>query len=247
MADAVRAAVVEARLAGLLVRAEESPAFQALADRVASGGTVALADASAGARAYAWSALVATQGRTVLLIAPSEDRARRWRAEIAGWLGDDRVAAFPERESMPYEAGSPSSSSVHQRLLALWRLREGQPIAVVTSLRAAMQWTVPADTLAERGRALRPGTTLSWQRTAAWLLSLGYEPVPEVSEPGTFSRRGGIIDVYPASASEPARIELFGDEIESIRSFDPVTQRSQAILDELVVLPAREISLEHGP
>ena len=247
MADVVRAAVIDARLAGLLVRAEESPAFHALADRVASGGTVALADASAGARAYAWAALVATQGRTVLLIAPSEDRARRWRAEIAGWLGDDRVVAFPERESMPYEAGSPSPSSVHQRLLALWRLRDGQPMAVVTSLRAAMQWTVPADTLAERGRALRPGTTLSWQRTAAWLLSLGYEPVPEVSEPGTFSRRGGIIDVYPASATEPARIELFGDEIESIRSFDPVTQRSQSTLDELVVLPAREVSLEHGP
>src|SRR2546427_749005 len=140
MADAVRAAVVEARLAGLLMRAEESPAFHALADRVASGGTVALADASAGA-------------------------------------------------------------------------------------------------LAEGGRAVGPGTTLPWQGTAAWLLSLGYEPVPEVSEPGTFSRRGGIIDVYPASATEPARIELFGNEIESIRSFDPVTQRSQATPDEPVVLP----------
>src|SRR5256886_14442459 len=110
-----------------------------------------------------------------------------------------------------------------------------------------MQWTVPAESLAERGRALRVGTTLPWQKTAAWLLSLGYEPVPEVSEPGTFSRRGGIIDVYPASATEPARIELFGDDIESIRSFDPVTQRSRGALEELVVLPAREISLERAP
>jgi len=247
MADAVPAAPPAARLAGLLARAEESPAFRALADRIGSGGTVAVADASAGARAYAWAALVATQGRTVLVVAPSEDRARRWRAELAGWLGEDRVLPFPERESMPYEAGSPSASSVHQRLLALWRLRGGEPVAVVASLRAAMQWTVPAETLAERGRALFPGTTLPWQKTAAWLLSLGYEPVPEVSEPGTFSRRGGIIDVYPASATEPARIELFGDDIESIRSFDPVTQRSQASLGELVVLPAREISLERGP
>src|SRR5438876_1384048 len=247
MADAVRAALPAARLAGLLARAEESASFRSLADRVASGGTVAVADASAGARAYAWAALVATQGRTVLVVAPSEDRARRWRAELSGWLGEDRVVAFPERESLPYEAGSPSSTAVHQRLLALWRLREGEPVAVVTSLRAAMQWTVPAETLAERGRSLRPGTTLPWQKTAAWLLSLGYEPVPEVSEPGTFSRRGGIIDVYPASATEPARIELFGDDIESIRSFDPVTQRSQATLEELVVLPAREISVERGP
>ncbi|HEY8648808.1 MAG TPA: transcription-repair coupling factor, partial [Candidatus Limnocylindria bacterium] len=124
---------------------------------------------------------------------------------------------------------------------------DGEPIAVVASLRAAMEWTLPAETLADRGRSLRAGTTLPWQQTAAWLLSLGYEPVPEVSEPGTFSRRGGIIDVYPASATEPARIELFGDDIESIRSFDPVTQRSQSTLDELVVLPAREITLERGP
>src|SRR6266581_525083 len=173
MADAVRAAVAEARLAGLLVGAEDSPAFHALADRVASGGTVALADASAGARAYAWAALVATRGRTVLLVSPSEDRARRWRAELAGWLGDDRVVAFPERESLPYEAGAPSASAVHQRLLALWRLRDGEPLAVVASLRAAMQWTVPAESLAERGRALRVGMTLPWQKTAAWLLALG--------------------------------------------------------------------------
>ena len=247
MADAVRAVLPVARLAGLLARAEESPAFRALADRVALGGTVAVTGAAAGARAYAWASLVATQGRTVLVVAPSEDRARRWRAELAGWLGDDRVVAFPERESMPYEAGSPSASSVHQRLLALWRLHDGEPIAVVASLRAVMEWTLPPETLEERGRALRVGATLPWQRTAAWLLSLGYEPVPEVSEPGTFSRRGGIIDVYPASATEPARIELFGDDIESIRSFDPVTQRSQSTLEELVVLPAREITLERGP
>ncbi len=247
MADAVRAILPAARLAGLLARAEESPAFRELADRVATGGTIAVADAVAGARAFAWASLVATQGRTVLVVAPSEDRARRWRAELAGWLGDDRVVAFPERESMPYEAGSPSASSVHQRLLALWRLRDGEPVAVVASLRAVMEWTLPAETLADRGRALRPGTTLPWQKTAAWLLSLGYEPVPEVSEPGTFSRRGGIIDVYPASATQPARIELFGDDIESIRSFDPVTQRSQETLEQLVVLPAREITLERGP
>src|SRR5438045_7178668 len=200
MADAVRAPSCEARLAGLLGRAEESPRSQPRAGRVAWGGTLAVAAASAGARAYAWSALVATQGRTVLVVAPSEARARRWRAEIAGWLGEDRVIAFPERESMPYEPGSPSSTAVHQRLPALWRLREGTPLAAVTPLRAVLQWTVPAETLAERGRALRPGTTLQWQQTAAWLLSLGYEPVPEVSEPGTFSPPRRIIALYLASA-----------------------------------------------
>src|SRR5437899_8551692 len=149
MADAVRAALPAVRLAGLLARAEESASFRALADRVASGGTVALADASAGARAYAWAALVATQGRTVLVVAPSEDRARRWRAELTGWLGEDRVVAFPERETMPFEAGVPSGSAVHQRLLTLWRLATAQaPVAVVSSLRALLEHTIPPEELA---------------------------------------------------------------------------------------------------
>ena len=240
-------ATASARLAGLLALADGSVAYRELAERAAAGGTIAVADASAGGRAYAWAALSAVAGRTVLLVAPNEDRARRWRAELAGWLGDDRVVLFPERESMPYETASPSASAVHQRLLALWRLRERAPLAIVAPLRALLQHTIAPTDLAERGRALHPGDRLPWQATATWLLSLGYEPVPEVSEPGTFSRRGGIIDVYPASATEPARVELFGDDIETIRSFDPVTQRSQGSIDELVVLPARELTIHRGP
>jgi transcription-repair coupling factor (superfamily II helicase) len=85
-----------------------------------------------------------------------------------------------------------------------------------------------------------------WAETAAWLFDLGYEPVPEVSEPGTFSRRGGILDVYPASASMPVRVELFGDDVETLRSFDPVTQRSQEEIAAVDILPAREYSLERA-
>src|SRR5437667_381490 len=182
------------------------------------------------------------------LVAPSEDRARRWRAELAGWLGDERVLAFPERETMPFEVSAPSGTAVHQRLLTLWRLASAQaPVAVVTSLRALLEHTIPPEELARRGRTLRAGDRLSWQATAAWLLDLGYEPVTEGSAPGTFSRRGGIIDIYPASAEQPARVELFGDEIETLRAFDPVTQRSQTSLEELIVLPAREFALETAP
>src|SRR5690242_5809081 len=107
---------MRARLGGLLEMAARSERFRSLADRVSRPGETVLADANAGARAYAWSALVATEGRTLALVAPSEDRARRWRAELAGWLGDDQVLFFPERESMPYEVGAPSSAAVHQRL-----------------------------------------------------------------------------------------------------------------------------------
>src|SRR5438093_9980378 len=240
--------VAPARLGGVLALAERSEVYRELASRLEDRGRITVADATAGARAFAWSALVAQNARIVALVAPSEDRARRWRAELAGWLGEDRVLAFPERETMPFEASAPSGTAVHQRLLTLWRLATAQaPVAVVTSLRALLEHTIPPAELARRGRTLRAGEQLSWAETAAWLFDLGYEPVTEVNEPGTFSRRGGIIDIYPASAEQPARVELFGDEIETLRAFDPVTQRSQASLEELIVLPAREFALEAAP
>src|SRR3989440_6582773 len=242
------AALTGARLGGVLELADRSLSFRDLASRLEDRQRLTVADATAGARAFAWSALVAQNARTVALVAPAEARARRWRAELAGWLGEDRVLAFPEREPMPFEISAPSGGAVHQRLLTLWRLtRASAPVAVVTSLRALLQHTIPPDELARRGRTLRAGDRLAWQETATWLFDLGYEPVTEVSEPGTFSRRGGIIDIYPASAEEPARVELFGDEIETLRAFDPVTQRSQSDLAELVVLPAREFGMERAP
>ena len=236
-----------ARLGGALALADRSGRFRELAGRIEAGERVVLSEANGGARAFAWAAVVARLGRTLLLVAPTDERARRWRAELAGWLGEDRVVAFPERETMPFEASAPSQSAVHQRLMALWRLRSEEPVALITPLRGLLQHTIAADALAGRSRVLRPGDRLPWRETALWLTAIGYEPVPEVVEPGHFSRRGGIVDVHPAGAERPVRIELFGDDVETIRAFDPVTQRSQEPLEAVTVLPAREIALDDAP
>jgi transcription-repair coupling factor (superfamily II helicase) len=236
-----------ARMGGVLSLAARSERFSEIVERLETRASLSLVEASAGARAFLWSALVDVARRPVVVIAASEDRARRWRAELAGWLGDDRVLAFPERETMPYEIATASPGVVHQRLLTLWRLHTAEePLAVVASLRALMEHTIAPDDLRRRGRTLKVHERISWNETAAWLFDLGYEPVAEVSEPGTFSRRGGILDVYPASASMPIRIELFGDDIETLRSFDPVTQRSQEEVVSIDVLPAREYSFERS-
>ena len=259
MADLVSTTrATPARMGGVLSLVEQSERFTELVERLESRTLLSLTEASAGARAFAWSALAEVAKRPIVLVAPSEDRARRWRAELAGWLGEERVLAFPERETMPYEIGSSSPGAIHQRLLTLWRMHtsaqradgaSSEPvaaIAIVVSLRALLEHTITPDDLRRRGRSLKVHDRVVWSDTAAWLFELGYEPVPEVNEPGTFSRRGGIIDVYPASASMPVRIELFGDEIETLRSFDPVTQRSQDEVDAVDVLPAREYSLDHA-
>src|SRR2546428_13885862 len=129
--------VARARLGGLLALAERSDAYRELASRLEDRQRPAVADANAGARAFVWAALVAENARTVALVAPSEDRARRWRAELAGWLGEERVLAFPERETMPFEAGAPSGTAVHQRVPTLWRLAHAHgPVRAGTRLRA---------------------------------------------------------------------------------------------------------------
>src|SRR6185295_8030782 len=142
------ATLAPTRLGGVLELADRSVTFRELGARLEEHQRVTVADATAGARAFAWSALVAQNARTVALIAPSEDRARRWRAELAGWLGEERVLAFPERETMPYEIGSPSAGAIHQRLLTLWRVHTAtEPVAVVASLRALIEHTIAPDDL----------------------------------------------------------------------------------------------------
>src|SRR5207237_5252749 len=109
-----------------------------------------------------------------------------------------------------FEASAPSGTAVHQRLLTLWRLATAQsPVAVVTSLRALLEHTIPPAELARRGRTLRAGEQLSWAETAAWLFDLGYEPVTEVNEPGKFSRGGGVIYIYSVSAGQHAPVEVY--------------------------------------
>src|SRR4029453_1180950 len=109
-----------ARLGGILALAERSERFRELAERLEDRRATKGTDASAGARACAWASLVEVSRRNVVVVAPSEDRARRWRAELAGWLGEERVLSFPERETMPYEIGTASAGPGHQRLLTLW-------------------------------------------------------------------------------------------------------------------------------
>src|SRR5439155_20959287 len=110
-------AVARARLGGILALADRSEAYRELASRLEDRQRVGIAEANAGARAFAWSALVAQNARTVALVAPSEDRARRWRAELAGWLGEDRVLAFSELETMYFEAISQFVTAGHLQSL----------------------------------------------------------------------------------------------------------------------------------
>ncbi|HID63523.1 MAG TPA: transcription-repair coupling factor, partial [Anaerolineae bacterium] len=124
--------------------------------------------------------------------------------------------------------------------------RSSSPL-VVTSARALMQKTIPLEEFKAGTHTLHLGQTISLQKMLAHWYALGYRPQSVVEEPGTFSRRGGIIDVFPPASSWPVRIELFGDQIESLRTFDPTSQRSQESITSFTLTPASEALPKYGP
>ena len=125
----------------------------------------------------------------------------------------------------------------------------GRALVIVTSVAALIQRTVAYETFTLACDILKVGQRVQTDALLQSWIDIGYTPEAAVEVPGTLSRRGGILDVYPPNQAWPARIELLGDSIESIRLFDPATQRSQELVDALQIIPAREMLplLADGP
>jgi len=235
-------------LSGLLETLRAAPSLRRLAELFSSPGvrlSVALGEA---AKAAAVSALARERGQPVLLVVARPEQAEAMAEELAAWLGDQGEARlFPERESLPYERLPPDPRAVASRLSLLARLPRGGPLVIVASARALAQRTLTSRELAEGSLTLRPGDALEPGSFLAWLLYLGYTLEPLVERPGQAARRGGIIDLFPPAAELPLRIELWGRQIESLRQFDPASQRSLQPLTEARIVPAREALLAAPP
>ncbi|MDD2336063.1 MAG: transcription-repair coupling factor [Geobacteraceae bacterium] len=153
---------------------------------------------------------------------------------------------FPSWETSPYEQSSPHPDISGERLNTLAALLEGKATLVVMPVSALMQRVLPRSVLADHSQYLVVGEEIDRDSFLRKLVDLGYSMVPLVEDRGSASVRGGIVDMYLPSLANPVRIEFFGDFVESIRTFDPVTQRSLHPLEELVVLPSREIILSES-
>lgn len=185
--------------------------------------------------------------RPVLVVLSEPDDASRWHDDLNHLVGAENVVRFHSWEILPFEFRHPGPESVGRRLEALWRcLAPKSPLIVVTHVRALLEPTLPPDELRRLLFEIKLGDEIDLEQFAARLVSLGFRRAPLVEEVGTFSVRGGIIDVFTFSASEPIRIELFGDTVESIRSFAVATQRTTAKRDHCVILPSREV-VSSGP
>ena len=183
----------------------------------------------------------------VLLLTARPGRARRLFDDVQFWCGEDAPAYhLPEGETLPFERLTADDATTHGRIRALAALAGAdinagsKPPVVVASLAALAQRTITRSALLESSHAVSVGQRVDLARLLERWQRLGYRTEQAVETPGTVSRRGGILDVYSPGSELPARIELLGNEVESIRLFDPATQRSVRPVDGVFVLPAQE-------
>ena len=158
-----------------------------------------------------------------------------------------RIVLLPAEEHAPYEPASETSDLTSQRLIALRSMLQADMQIIVTTPQAIVPYVMPRVLLQQAGLDLAPGMTLDRQECIERLLRCGYHQVDLVEEWGDFGVRGGIIDLFPPHLPRPIRLEFMGDEIESLREFDPATQRSLRAVEQVTVVPLREFIKDLPP
>ena len=181
----------------------------------------------------------------VLAVVPDSQIALRLEIELRVFGGESLdILAFPDWETLPYDVFSPHQDIVSQRLTALYRLPQRKRGVLVVPVATLMQRLAPRDYLDRYALLLKVGERLDPEDFRRRLEAAGYVCVSQVVEHGEFAVRGSIIDLFPMGAERPYRIELFDDEVESVRDFDPDTQLSVAKVKQIELLPAREFPLD---
>jgi transcription-repair coupling factor (superfamily II helicase) len=182
----------------------------------------------------------------VLHVARGDNRADRLEGQLAFFAPEVEVLRFPAWDCLPYDRVSPNAQIVSERIATLSRLLEPtqRPRILLTTVNALIQRVPPRATFRGAGLTLEVRGRCDPEKLAAFAEANGYGRAATVMEPGEYAIRGGIIDIFPAGEPFPIRIDLFGDDIESIRRFDPTTQRSAARVDRLILRPVGEVSLD---
>ncbi len=193
-----------------------------------------------------------TPGPVIVLTARSE-MALQLAEQLRVWLppkdeGGPPVYHFADPDALPFERIHWSSATRQRRLTALAALqsRGDRRAIVIASARSLMQKTLPARELRLALRPIRVGQQLRLEQATLSWVQTGYNPVEVVEEPGVFARRGGIVDLWPPNLPRPVRIDLFGDEIESLRIFDPTTQRTVSRVESVEIGPGSEALSKYG-
>ena len=183
---------------------------------------------------------------TVLHVARDDSRMARLSEALAFFAPGVELLRFPAWDCLPYDRVSPNPEIVSERIATLARLLEParKPRLVLTTVNALVQRVPPRHAFEGANLVLREGGATDPAAITAFLEANGYGRAGTVMEPGEYATRGGIIDIFPAGEPEPVRLDMFGDTIESLRRFDPSTQRSSTAIKTLVLRPVSEVPLD---
>ena len=182
-------------------------------------------------------------GGTTLVVVPTTAAAERMAHDLEAYAGAGRVAYFPAWETLPFERVSPAIDTMGRRLEVLHRLATGAaPLAVVAPVRALVQRLAPSGPLTAPV-VVRRGGEVDPDQLVRRLVAAGYRREFQVEHRGEVARRGSIVDVFPSTADDPVRIDLWGDEVDRLSRFAVADQRSTDDLDDVEIFPARELIL----
>ncbi|WP_461456066.1 transcription-repair coupling factor [Parasphingorhabdus sp.] len=209
-------------------------------------GGMTLAGVTAGYRPYCLADIATQSGKRTVFVA-TDDAAMSAVAEAARYFQPELdIIEFPAWDCLPYDRASPALHTTSERLAALYRLAApssgGQ--LVITTANAVTQRVLTPERVKELVTRLAPGTVIEQEKLVSFLYANGFVRVDTVADSGEFAARGGLIDLFPPGADKPLRIDLFGDEIDTLRQFDPADQRTIGNIDGFDLLPVSEVLLD---
>jgi len=191
--------------------------------------------------------LAAQAGATPIVYVALDDRVAAFLTDALAFFAPQlEVLAFPAWDCLPYDRISPHADLAADRLAALARLNKPfkKPCVLLTTVNALGQKTLPPEALKDYALTLAVGDTMPIEQLSRFLASSGYHRAGTVREVGEYAVRGGIVDLFPTGAERPVRLDFFGDDVESLRAFDPLTQKTVGQLDTLSLQPTSEVLLD---
>ena len=222
----------------LLAAPELAPAL----GKMRAGRDVTLA-VSQSARPLMLAALWVLDPRPCLFVVSGEEAAERAAITLSAWLGADVVCRYPARADLPWRSDAPDGAVVGARCEALGRLALGEPCVVVASARALLRRVPPVGSGYWASSTMSVGDVLPFEEVGPLLVGLGYADTGELDGPGTFHIHGDAVDIYPAQATSPVRVEFFGDEVDRVRRMVASTGQTIGELTSITVWPCRELAL----
>jgi transcription-repair coupling factor (superfamily II helicase) len=185
-----------------------------------------------------------SQGKRTAIVTADATDAQRLIEELAFFAPDLRCALFPDWETLPYDSFSPHQDLISERLATLWRISQREADVIVVPATTVLYRVAPPSFLAGYTFHFWVKQKLEEAKLKAQLTLAGYSHVTQVVSPGEYAVRGGLIDLFPMGSTVPYRVDLFDDEIDSIRTFDPDSQRSLYPVPEVRLLPGREFPMD---